>query len=229
MPVGSRPIKTTPWDRFPSYEWYPIDHDLLGPAVVVVAAFSVSMTTAWNFDFPTHGEKIAWRVCSVYHAIYSLSLAAYYLWDLLAQPEKEEDDREKAGLGHSQSIVTERHHQSTESVTAVRIGREDAIQTKPSYYDIEIGESTPTSPKSRFGRLNGAAVRALDWIKSWRNISPDGDPEMSLGLRASFFPLIGTFIYLFCRAFFYVEDFVSIRQQPAGVYRAMNKYVPFMN
>ncbi|KAK4110695.1 hypothetical protein N656DRAFT_713149 [Canariomyces notabilis] len=92
-------------------------------------------------------------------------------------------------------------------------------------YDIEAVQLTPNGA---FARSKAVIQACSDWLRRWRNISPDGDPDMELDFFAASLPLVGTFLFICCRLFFYVECFASIRQQPAGVYKAVNKYVPFL-
>lgn len=60
-----------------------------------------------------------------------------------------------------------------------------------------------------------------------RNISADNDPEMALPLRALAAVTIVCVPYTLCRVYLYVEDYISLRVQPVGVYVTVNRYVPF--
>ncbi|KAL2192790.1 hypothetical protein P885DRAFT_46889 [Corynascus similis CBS 632.67] len=188
LPLFSRKIESRPWDRMPSEAYLVIDRVLFLPAMVVAAGFSLSPLAAWNFHFPTEAERLAWRVCSVYHAVFSILLSMYYGYCVF-------------------KLETE----------ASRID---------NTCDVEAG--TDAGTVTFCVRYRYTKQRAAAWLRSWRNISPDGDPDMAIGLRATFVPLLGTFLYIFCRAFFYIEDFIAIREQPVGVYTAMNKFIPFM-
>jgi hypothetical protein len=218
IPLLSRPLKARPWDRFPSEAFLVIDRPLLAPALIVAVGFSVSPLAAWNFHFPTEGEKIAWRVCSVYHAAYSISLTVYYIYCVLKEYKRSSGPE----TDHSRPLpLSPRFQQPGGSVQEeTRTGNVLACR------DIEAGAASSEQSGVRF---RGAFHASIHWLRSWRNISPDGDPDMALGLRATFLPLIGTFLYLFCLIFFYVEDFISIRQQPVDVYKNMNKFLPFMS
>lgn len=221
VPLFSREITARPWDRLPSDAWLVIDKALLAPALVVVVAFSLSLIVAWDFHFPTEGEKIAWRVCSVYHAAFSLGLAAYYIYVCLR------GDHAGRSMKASLSSPPPPGPDGAVQRRAETVGRSAVDIARPNkafFRDVEA----EAAAGDFCGRLEGVTRKSLNWLRRWRNISPDGDPDMEIGLHATFFPLVGTFLFIFCRLFFYVEDFVSIREQPAGVYRAVNKYVPFL-
>jgi hypothetical protein len=65
------------------------------------------------------------------------------------------------------------------------------------------------------------------WLDRVRNISPDQDPEMALPLRVIVPVTMVCAVYTLGRAYLYVEDYISLRVQPVGVYVAVNRYVPF--
>lgn len=81
--VFSRAVKSRPWDRFPSDTWLCPSFAWTIPATCVTVIFSILFIAGWNFHFPTNTEKIMWRVCSVYHAVFSLYGASYYLIEML--------------------------------------------------------------------------------------------------------------------------------------------------
>lgn len=68
-----------------------------------------------------------------------------------------------------------------------------------------------------------------EWLRSWRNISSDQDPEMTVHLRWISVSWFMALVYIWCRLLFYTEDFISLRQQPADVYIALNQFLPFIN
>ncbi|KAK4157411.1 hypothetical protein C8A00DRAFT_11744 [Chaetomidium leptoderma] len=221
VPLFTREVKARPWDRVPSDAWLVIDRDLLGPAFLVILAFSVSPLIAWNFYFPSEAERIIWRACSVYHAVFSLGLGVYYICAAL---RLNTTSSEKGNHPQPPSSSPSPKAQQRES-TIERPALEETLPSKPCC-DVEAAS---VSSGQVHAKVEGVIHRGIRWLRSWRNISPDGDPDMTIGLRATFFPLVGTFLYIFSRLFFYVEDFVSIRQQPVDIYKAMNKFVPFMN
>lgn len=81
--IFSRPCSSRPWDRFPSDTWLCPSFAWTIPATCVTVVFSVLLIAGWNFHFPTNTEKVMWRVCSIYHAVFSLYGASYYLIEML--------------------------------------------------------------------------------------------------------------------------------------------------
>jgi hypothetical protein len=74
-----------------------------------------------------------------------------------------------------------------------------------------------------------AAFRKLTGFTAlWRNISLDQDPTMALKLRVIILSTIACGLYSLSRGYFYVEDFVSLRTQPVGVYITVNRFLPFL-
>ncbi|KAH6617813.1 hypothetical protein B0J18DRAFT_261929 [Chaetomium sp. MPI-SDFR-AT-0129] len=220
LPVFSRKVTARPWDRLPSESFLVIDKTLLIPALVIMTGFSISPLIAWNFHFPTTQERLVWRVCSVYHAVFSITLGIYYVVAAMKAHSK------------ADNVTTWPQSPKPSEVERCEAAGKDTTTTTQAGtigYDMEAAEVTASQTQEYVGFIVIRVAKIKAWLKSWHNISPDGDPEMGIGLPASISVLVGSFLYISCRAFFYVEDCVSIRQQPAGVYVAMNKFVPFMN
>ncbi|GKT46161.1 uncharacterized protein ColSpa_06342 [Colletotrichum spaethianum] len=85
------------------------------------------------------------------------------------------------------------------------------------------------------GENRGSEKRPRDFIsgwmntfRSWRNISPDQDPGMAVPLKVIAPTTIICGLYAACRMYFYIEDFVSLREQPHGIYLTGNKFLPFI-
>ncbi|KAK8169732.1 hypothetical protein IWX90DRAFT_188549 [Phyllosticta citrichinensis] len=96
FPFISRPIKSQPWDRFPSDEWLCPDVLFAPLAAVVLIVFSILFLFAWNFHFPSKVEQLLWRISSVYHAFFCLYGGLYYLIEVLncrRRAEFEEQER----------------------------------------------------------------------------------------------------------------------------------------
>lgn len=62
----------------------------------------------------------------------------------------------------------------------------------------------------------------------WRNISANRGPTMEVHLRVLGPVTVTCVLYAFCRALIYIEDFLSLRAQPSGVYKGVNKFIPFL-
>lgn len=56
-------------------------------AALILIGFSVIFVLAWNFQFPTASEKLLWRICSAYHAAFSIYGGAYYAVEMF-KPSK---------------------------------------------------------------------------------------------------------------------------------------------
>lgn len=59
-----------------------------------------------------------------------------------------------------------------------------------------------------------------------RNIFADRDPGMALPLRVIVPATVVCALYTVCRVYFYVEDFMSLRVQPVGIFVTANQFVP---
>ncbi|KAK1964108.1 hypothetical protein LY78DRAFT_640180 [Colletotrichum sublineola] len=92
----------------------------------------------------------------------------------------------------------------------------------PEAQQLRGGNSRPEKRPRDF--INGW----INTIQSWRNVSPDQDPGMAVPLRVIAPTTIICGVYAACRMYFYIEDFVSLRKQPQGIYLTGNKYLPFI-
>lgn len=93
----SRPISRKPWDRVPSDMWLCPPAWYAPGAALVLAGFSVMFVLAWNFHFPTEAEKLLWRICSAYHAAFSIYGGAYYAFEMFRPNHKKQTP---TGLGN---------------------------------------------------------------------------------------------------------------------------------
>lgn len=183
----SRPVTSRPWDRFPSDTWLCPDFTFSPIAILILLGFSGLFLIAWDFYFPTYTEQILWRVCSVYHALFSIYGGVYFFIEMVISRHRSRNEPDR--LNRSEALA---FHQSCDGVVS-------------------------TSSRSFWGRYSG-----------WRNISVDKDPEMSVSLRVLVPVSFLCVLYVFARGYLYVEDFVSLRSQPAGVYVDVNKFMPFL-
>ncbi|RAL17628.1 uncharacterized protein BO97DRAFT_381181 [Aspergillus homomorphus CBS 101889] len=67
-----------------------------------------------------------------------------------------------------------------------------------------------------------------DSLLGLQNISEEHDPEMAVSLPVLIPVTITCALYVFARGYIYVEDFISLRAQPSGVYADVNKFLPFL-
>jgi hypothetical protein len=222
IPVFGREVKSRPWDRIPSDAWLVVsERPLLIPIFLLSVGFSAVPLAAWNFHFSTWGEKITWRACSVYNTFYSTALIIYYVhgtFQVLAAASA-------AGAPAAQSSACSPGVPQTTTTDRPELSQPNPhknLRNVETCVALSENEAAPS-------RLRRLAQRGKRLRQRLRNISPDGDPDMELGLRMTFPPFVGALFYFGCRLFFYVEDFVSIREQPVGVYQGVNKFLPFIS
>lgn len=195
----SRPTASRPCDRFPSDTWLYGDAKFSALAALMGLGFSFSFTLAWNFHFPTYAEKVLWRTCSVYHTGFTIYGSIYYLIEMFRSRRQQKRPKLKPPPAR-----TSKQEQDVEA------------QTKRSVYrHLKNG-------LFRQGKL------VMSWIRTWRNISHDQDPNMEVPLRIILPVTVICFLYILCRIFIYFEDFFALREQPAGVYVTVNKFMPFL-
>ncbi|RMJ18285.1 hypothetical protein BHE90_004050 [Fusarium euwallaceae] len=187
----SRPITRRPWDRVPSDMWICPGPWYAPGAAIVLAGFSIIFVLAWDFTFPTEKEKFLWRICSAYHAAFSLYGGAYYAIEMARQNRKKEKKPTRAGRQLSN------------------------LQREQS--DLPDTESQRT-PSQRTNPTRGRVGLFLERARSWRNLSENQDPNMEVPLRIIIPITITCFAYVLCRFYIYLEDLISLRMQPADVY-----------
>jgi hypothetical protein len=187
IPFFSRPVTSRPWDRFRSDSWLCPDIKYTPITSVILLGFSVLFLAAWNFHFPTNTERVLWRVCSIYHAFFSIFGGFYFFIEMLR---------------------TRKH-------SSLSLPRSQPPEGNSQHQQSEISG----------GKLRNCLCERLG---NMRNISPGSDPEMGVPFRVLGPVSIICILYVFCRGFIYVEDFISMRSQPYGVYVGVNKFMPFL-
>lgn len=201
LPLLSRKIPKL-WDRFPCASMDPPDSMyLVLSGLVILIFYASSFCLAWNFSFPTQTEQLLWRICSVYHGCFTASAGIHYTistWNFLRKT--------KNGESTSRALMDQ--------------------STMENVHDAEAqslrGKERPQCRKS-LGRLP-----PIRWLTSLRNLSPDQDPDVQSSLRWILSWSVCGMFFAFCRAYLYIEDFISLRSQPAGVYITVNNYLPFL-
>ncbi|KAL8326457.1 hypothetical protein RB597_002976 [Gaeumannomyces tritici] len=223
FPLFNRQMNVTPWDRFPSDIFLPVDDLILILfGFFIQAPFSVCLLVAWNFHFPTTAERDLWRVCSVYHSVFSFLGMVYFsihLFTLWKMAGKGKDKRASTGSGSNSNNVL-RLPTTDEEISLTRRGAEDSDMSEAADAARPVVHRKTGLPKSM--------SRFEAWLVQWRNISPDQDPDMEVPLRWIAPIFLASATYIFCRLYIYIEDFVGLRSQPQGVYMTVNKFVPFL-
>lgn len=105
----------------------------------------------------------------------------------------------------------------TELIETTR-GSSDDSQDAESQQNI-LAHTTPN--RRRLSQI-------LQRTRAWRNLSANNDPNMEVPLRLIVPITITCFIYVFCRLYIYLEDLITLRSQPLGVFLTVNKYLPFL-
>lgn len=202
LPLFHRATKPQ-WDRIPGDVWHRVELWLIPVALVVQIPFCVAFLAAWNFYFPSRTERLLWRSASVFHAAYSLLGTAYYFFTMAARHDATKIQRAAPlqVLPHS---------------PPAGIPRRAILHT---FEAVTPGQESKT---------RSAEVTLQVWAARMRNLSPDGDPSMTMSLRWTVTVFFPTVIYIFCRLFFYIEDIVSLRSQPADVYITSHSFLPFL-
>ena len=98
-------------------------------------------------------------------------------------------------------------------------GDSKALGNSGSSSDIDADVESQDGEKSK--RWRPVLPR---WITRFRQIYPDLEVRLTEVRTYMFF---GVF-YFACRVYFYVDDFTSMRPQPAGVFLTVKKFLPFM-
>ncbi|KAK1710799.1 hypothetical protein BDP67DRAFT_520873 [Colletotrichum lupini] len=227
-PTVFRPYIKRPWSRIPSDIWMPIGLSLWIPSIFVMALFSCSFMFGWNFFFPSETERKLWRVCATYHMIFSLYGGIYYSFEVWRSYR-----RLKYSKALPLSIAIEdpesQRHQSQSNdkeyaalPTCTSIATEDARSQRHQIHSSSAPNIKLHVQAKAWGRS------AHIWIGKWRNISPDQNPDMAVPLRVVIPTTIFCALYVFCRAYFYLEDSLSLRVQPQGTYMTGDKILPFI-
>ncbi|KAK1754063.1 hypothetical protein QBC47DRAFT_385512 [Echria macrotheca] len=238
LPIVSRPMKSKPWDRFPSDIWLPIEKSWLAAPFggFVLLVFSGWFLLGWNFFFPTPHEQYLWRICAVVQAVFGVYGGLYYMFEGFKwYAAYEELQKQELAAPPLRSMTSRAIAKAATKVTL-------AEQTIPVNTDTEsqsqLGETESRSARRWRHLLPRRLVPWVEWIVEryrrvdrWldrvRNISHDQDPGNAMRIHVIGPITVICALYTVCRAYFYLEDYLSLRVQPVGVYVTVNQYVPF--
>jgi hypothetical protein len=209
--IISRPVTCRPWDRFPSDMWLALDMVFVPVGAAVLFFFSSSFLIAWNFYFPTSVERLIWRIFGLYHAVFVLYGGVYYLIEAI-----------KWHQHRKPRLPVNANQNSTRNVSS-RPARHEQCSLDPEGQSTEAdhGNGAVQFVVRLFRRFGARAA-------GWRNISIDNDPEMAIPLRIMVPVTLTCVVYVICRLYLYVEDFLSMRVQPIGIYYTVNEFLPFL-
>jgi hypothetical protein len=230
VPLFNRRVATIPWDRIPSDIWHPPEGWVIPFGLAIQIPFCLSFLGAWNFQFPSGAEMWLWRACSIFHAGYSVIGTGYYMFGSL---RGRADRLVELRLPFKTSLgPKDKSHSLCRRSSAQLVGGEPPgflMQALPGETARGCESSSETcSSETCITDLNGpfqSTSKFSQWHRAWRNISPDQDPEMEVPIRWTVILFVASVLYIFCRLYFYTEDFIGLRSQPPDVYRTV-KLIP---
>ena len=240
LPIVSRPMASKPWDRFPSDIWLPIEKTwLLAPfGGFVLLVFSGWFLLGWNFFFPMPVEQYLWRICAVVQAIFGIYGGFYYMIEGFKWHAAYEELQKQALVAPPSRSTTNRIIAEATKATLVEQTSVSLPGNADAESQLQLGE-TESRPAQRWRYLLPRRLvmgiecmveryRRLDrWLDRIRNISHDQDPGNAMPIHVIGPVTVICALYTLCRAYVYLEDYLSFRVQPAGVYVTVNQYVPF--
>lgn len=223
-------MATSPWDRVPSDLFLPVDGSFgfVVPIVLLLQIpFALSFLAAWPFHFPTTFERWMWRVCALYHVMMTIFMTGYFILGThQATKQKVQSLIDKAGK------PAEAASQASVKKCSNSQDPERSVQEQHQIGVGDIESASANSDSTRIptmkDRLRRVASGWEAWLETWRNLSPDEDPDMKISIRWIIPTWVMALLYILSRLAFYVEDAISLRQQPAGVYMTVNRFVPFI-
>lgn len=190
-----------PWARMPSDIWIQPKVAVAVPATVLQIPYSLSFLWAWNFHFASKAEQILWRSSAVFHAVYIWFITLHYMY-YLKKPNAAQ--------------------------TSGSLPRPNFSRPLPTC-EFEVEESLQEIPASPSEEKRSRLHRIKRYIAQWRNTTPTQDPDHEMSLRWSCCILALTFLYTLAHVFIGIEDFISLRSQPADIYRTPGEYFPLIN
>lgn len=196
--IFSRPMKQKLWDRIPPDIWFPIDGLNLVLSIAVAVIFGISFMFGWNFYFPSPAERLFYRIFSVVHLLVMVFGAVYYI------------------IEARKSMRRRQRYVDAPAATTTTV---QVIEPESQRTHLEA------CPQMEYLYRFKDYVRAT--IRSWRNISEHKDPDMAVPLRVVWPITVPMLLYTIGRIYLYVEIFVTLRQQPKGIYVTGNRFLPF--
>ncbi|KAJ2892740.1 hypothetical protein MKZ38_009425 [Zalerion maritima] len=224
------------WDRLPTDIWFALDENrwwIRACGVGITIPFCFCLLPAWNWDFPTEGEKQGWRVVSVMHCSLTLIGIMWYVLASRAWNLRRKNRQRQSTLGPEMSATAARvvvdpwkirkAPPLREFDVEVQLDQQQQQQQQQQAFSREIGGDSMSYTMRP--SLRRRIRRFLDKV---RNPSPDGDPKVYAQGRFVIMIVPVTLIYMVARLFLYGEDYAGLRQLPVGAYLTVNRFLPFL-
>ncbi|KAK1579338.1 uncharacterized protein LY79DRAFT_613956 [Colletotrichum navitas] len=105
---------------------------------------------------------------------------------------------------------------------------QERMRNSPSVESTVDAEAQRQHGEQKDSQKRGFVNRLMTLLRSEYNNSADKDPSLAVPLFVVMPNILISALYACCRAYFYVEDFASLRQQPNGIYLTGNRFLPFI-
>lgn len=160
----------------------------------------------------------------MYHAFFSIYGGIYFLVEMIRTKRQFERRYRQGEPNEIESEDLEQDQgQSQEHDCVMMHDYDDAEAEVPLHPIVSTSLAESSSPE---GQPRVSKARMV--VNRVRNISREQDPDMAVPLRVIVPVSLICALYICCRLFIYVEDFMSLRAQPAGVYISVNQFIPFL-
>lgn len=210
----TRRVHSRPWNRVPGdmFQWMDLDLGLVAGAFIV--AFASIFFIAWNSEFPTRFEQLAWRAASIYMMTYGVVGCLWMgFWEWIVLP------RRRLAEGHEMSLLERAHlPRPGQYFGGMFLLRNKASYREPTFQDTEDGSTQQHTLPHQPIILPSFVNRARRFLSKTHNISPDKDPHLDIPIGF----LLGTTVlcafYVVFRMYILVEDLVGLRSLPSNAY-----------
>ena len=210
----TRRVHSRPWNRVPGdmFQWMDLDLGLVAGAFIV--AFASIFFIAWNSEFPTRFEQLAWRAASIYMMTYGVVGCLWMgFWEWIVLP------RRRLAEGHEMSLLERAHlPRPGQYFGGMFLLRNKASYREPTFQDTEDGSTQQHTLPHQPTILPNFVNRARRFLSKTHNISPDKDPHLDIPIGF----LLGTTVlcafYVVFRMYILVEDLVGLRSLPSNAY-----------
>lgn len=191
----ARNMKGRPITRIPNDNWPKVSLRGLLIAGAMACFYSAIFVMGWRFPFPTRIERVLWRISSLGTLAFSVFI----------------------GIGEITGFrMYLPHRRRCQEV----MGSENSV----SGMDLDpmpvASLGKPTSHNSWYG-LGFVAIQARRMAANCRNNSPDNDPALEVPLRVLIPMTALCAFYSVFRAYFLLEDLLSLRALPPSAFETV--------